>query len=260
MIPLIDLKEQAGVAMNVRGQLSDPAGDFKVTLGALAFADELGRLLWRIKYGEQLSGLHRAALLLGDTIRKSGKFSRSQPSRVKRSVKANRLHPKEVQEARDVIDAVACRALHEWLHPECMECKGRGILSGAVRELGASAVTCKSCGGSGENVIELFGPFLGRAVVPYAIRTVPKIAIARCDPCHGRGVLVPKRKSKATHVCKRCGGGGREPVNDAARARALGISLDQYHRGWPLYFDALRQLLEQIDAQVEDVMRQRLRK
>lgn len=38
---MIDLMERAGIAMSVRGQFTDPIADPKVTLGALAFANDL---------------------------------------------------------------------------------------------------------------------------------------------------------------------------------------------------------------------------
>lgn len=37
---MIDLMERAGIAMSVRGQFTDPIADPKVTLGALAFAND----------------------------------------------------------------------------------------------------------------------------------------------------------------------------------------------------------------------------
>lgn len=43
-----ELKERAGIAMNVRVQLADVAPDRQVTLGALAMVDELGNMLWHM--------------------------------------------------------------------------------------------------------------------------------------------------------------------------------------------------------------------
>lgn len=77
---MIDLMERAGVAMNVRGQFSDPIADPKVTLGALAFANELGSALVRIKAGQQATPalVRRVTLLLAQMIRTSGRFKRSK--------------------------------------------------------------------------------------------------------------------------------------------------------------------------------------
>ncbi|MEJ0003450.1 MAG: hypothetical protein WDN30_07720 [Pararobbsia sp.] len=82
---MIDTKELAGVAMNARCQLSDSQPDPQVTLGALAFADDLGRLLWRMKYGQVIRRdvVARATVLLALCIRqderfKRGKFKRSR--------------------------------------------------------------------------------------------------------------------------------------------------------------------------------------
>ncbi|WP_334017764.1 phage tail sheath C-terminal domain-containing protein [Burkholderia gladioli] len=50
---MIDLKERAGIAMSVRGQFTEPIADPKVTLGALAFANDLGRMLVRIQAGHK---------------------------------------------------------------------------------------------------------------------------------------------------------------------------------------------------------------
>ncbi|NVE21989.1 hypothetical protein [Burkholderia glumae] len=68
---MIDVIERAGVAMNARGQFSDSTADPKVTLGALAFANELGRLLVRIKAGQQATPAMRKRSLK-DAIARRG--------------------------------------------------------------------------------------------------------------------------------------------------------------------------------------------
>ncbi|BEH25106.1 hypothetical protein GTC050_23580 [Burkholderia pseudomallei] len=77
---MMDLMERAGIAMSVRGQFTDPIADPKVTLGALAFANDLGRSLFRIKAGQQVTreSIRHATLLLAQMIRTSGRFKRSR--------------------------------------------------------------------------------------------------------------------------------------------------------------------------------------
>jgi len=259
---MIDLKEQAGVAMNVRGQFSDSIVDPKVTLGALAFADELGSILWRIKYGQQRGAIHRAVLLLGRHIRSSGKFGRAHTVRVDRSVKKNRLvaHQDEA-DVGDIIDRFALQLLIEWLNDQCRICRGRGIAFGQTDRKRAVSSVCQPCAGKGRIVVvELYGPFIGRSRrMPGRVTAVPRFVFDRCDSCHGRGVTLSKPKAEPTKVCAHCSGSGREPVSESARASALGISLDQYHRGWSGYFSALHHILDRIDATVVDVVKRQLR-
>lgn len=255
---MIDLKEQAGVAMNVRSQLGESVGDPKVTLGALAFADELGSLLWRMKYGQDIrrAGLHRATLLLASRIRSSGKFNRSKFNGRDASTNRERRAGKEPERVMtDIVERFSRRLIVEWVADLCVVCGGRGIAFGHSTEPTTETVTCKPCDGEGR-VLELeeYVPFLAGRFGPLPIRH-----FARCGHCLGRGVVQVKKQVSRTHVCTTCAGTGLAPVDEAARALALGVSLDVYMRHWAAYFHGMLAVLDRIDGSAADVVRRRTR-
>jgi len=146
---MIDLKEQAGIAMNVRGQFSDPIVDPKVTLGALAFANDLGRAIVRMKCGQDMrpDNVRRATLLLAQLIRRSGRFDRSKFTGLDYVQARDRRSGREVDRAEvDIVERFARRLLVEWIDDQCPRCGGRGV-SGRTREVPPVAVTCPECSG-----------------------------------------------------------------------------------------------------------------
>jgi hypothetical protein len=255
---VIDLKEQAGIAMNVRSQLGDSIGDPKVTLGALAFADELGRLLWRMKYGQDIrqSGMHRATLLLSNRIRSSGKFNRSKFNGRDASTSRDRRSGKETERAlADIVQRFASRLIVEWVADMCVACGGRGIAFGHAMMPTADVIGCSACHGDGRIlVLEEYVPFLAGRNGPLPIRH-----FERCAQCLGRGVVPVKRLVSHTHVCNVCNGSRRAPIDEAARALALGVSLPVYRRHWAGYFHGMLAVLDRIDGSAADVVRQRSR-
>ena len=255
---MIDLKEQAGVAMNARSQLGDSVGDPKVTLGALAFADELGNLLWRMKYGQDIrrAGMHRATLLLANRIRSSGKFNRSKFTGRDASANRDRRAGKEAERAlADIIERFARRLIVEWVADMCAACGGRGIAFGHVMVPTTQTATCDACGGACRILeLEEYVPFLCGRHGPLPIRHY-----VRCEHCLGRGVVQIKQRVSHTHVCTVCDGSRRAPVDEAARALALGVSLLVYRRHWAGYFHGMLAVLDRIDGSAADVVRRRTR-
>jgi hypothetical protein len=260
---IIDLKEQAGVAMNVRGQFSDPIADPKVTLGALAFANDLGRLLWRMKYGQDVkrASLNRATLLLAKRAREPGRFDRSKFTGVTRaSEKAAALAGRKVERSvSDIVERFARQAIIEWIADLCIACDGRGV-SGRGKEVTLQRVVCPSCSGAGrvcrdEYCIPFAARFDGRG--PMVFRE-----FERCSQCRGIGGIDIKVASKNTgrQICSVCRGTGRRVEEHAARARALGVSLEQYHAHWKPHFHAVHALLDALDGAANDTVRRRVQR
>src|SRR5471032_542386 len=122
------LKERAGIAMNVRVQLADVAPDRQVTLGALALVDELGNMLWHMKYGEDLRqrALHRASLLLASRITLDGRYKRGKSIVAKVAEEKKRGDAKT--ERASLLVRFAQQAIIEWIADQCSVCRGRGML------------------------------------------------------------------------------------------------------------------------------------
>lgn len=258
---MIDLKEQAGIAMNVRGQFSDPIADPKVTLGALAFANDLGRALVRMKCGQDVRPelVRRTTLLLAQMIRRNGRFNRSKFSGVDSSARhAQRAgHPVERQHS-DIVERFALRLLVEWVDDQCERCHGRGVIGRASKPQPV-AVPCSGCDGSGkvcvsEERIPFAASRSGRGPIVYR-------EYEPCPVCFGRGheLVLPAVKTEGRQICPCCGGGGRRAMDDAARAHALGVTLPVYRRFWVNHFRSMLAVLDHVDGSVVDTMRRQLR-
>lgn len=263
----IDLKEQAGIAMNVRGQLSDPVADTQVTLGALAFASDLGRFLWRMKYGQDFrlrdsegrTVMHRATLLLANSIRVSGKFKRAKFTgidRASRAAKRDRAMGKPVQrETVDIIERLAHRAIAEWIDDLCPRCDGRGVV-GRAEAVDMIEAVCASCAGRRHVCVD-------EQRIPFAARTDGSGPMVfrewqRCDECCGSGrVRMPAPvKRTGRQICPDCQGSGRRAPDHAARAIALGVPMTQYRAHWMSFFQIVFTMLDTIDAAAHDTVRQ----
>nr|CCA86105.1 conserved hypothetical protein [Ralstonia syzygii R24] len=137
----IDPREQVAVAMNVRGQLAEKAAASDVVLGAFAAADELGRTLWRLRYGEiaRASGMDRATALLA--------------KRLRANVRGRGLRDRRpsADDGPDIFHRLARRAVWEWLHDTCPVCGGQvvGGMPDADHILGERAYSCAACHGTG---------------------------------------------------------------------------------------------------------------
>lgn len=238
---MIDYKEQAGIAMNPRCQLADPTMDPKVTLGALAFADELGRLLCRMKAGQDINRatVKRATLLLSKKIRESAKFNRPRSSV-------------------ELIERFAGRVIVEWIVDRCGECTGRGKRAMSVAAVVAPQA-CPVCRGEGRVCTdEMHLPSVPFECRPQVIREY-----ARCGHCNGRRLIYPKsdnRSAVRTDLCPTCGGSGRAPVDHAARAKALGVTVEVYRRNWEGYFQGALAMLDHEDAGATEVMVRQMRR
>jgi hypothetical protein len=256
---MIDLKEQAGIAMNVRGQLSDPIADPQVTLGALAFANDLGRALVRMKCGQDVrpDAVRRTTLLLAQMIRSTGKFNRGKFTGIDAAAKRDQRAGLHVERSKvDIVERFALRLIIEWVNDQCERCEGRGVIGRTPKPQPVPS-RCPHCDGRGVCVTEERIPFAahpnGRGPIVYRERT-------RCAACVGRGVLltVPK-KTESRQICLCCSGNGRRPIDESARAKVLGVTLPNYRRYWADQFCSMLALLDKVDWRVVDTMRAQLR-
>jgi hypothetical protein len=261
---MIDLKEQAGVAMNVRGQFSDPIADPQVTLGALAFANDLGRLLWRMKYGQDVkrAGLNRATLLLAKRVREPGKFDRSKFTGVTRAAeKTAALTGKKVERlASDIVERFARQTIIEWIADVCVACEGRGVSGRGKVGVTLQRVVCPTCAGSRRTCYDEYR-------IPFAARSNGRGPMVfreyeRCVHCNGAGVIEVEVASKSAgrQICGECRGTGRRADDHAARARVLGVPLEQYHARWKPHFHAVHALLDALDGAANDTVRRRMQR
>lgn len=138
----IDPREMVAVAMNAHTQAAEARGTGEVVLGAFAVADGLGRVLWRMRYGELAfaRGLDQAAILLAKRLRSS--------------VRGRGLRDRWLgvgEGGSDVFLLVARRAVWEWMHDKCSQCGGQVVASipDAEHVLGARAFSCAACRGTG---------------------------------------------------------------------------------------------------------------
>ncbi|TCK43457.1 hypothetical protein B0G84_1793 [Paraburkholderia sp. BL8N3] len=240
------LKERAGIAMNVRVQLADVAPDRQVTLGALASVDELGSMLWHMKYGQDLRqrALHRASLLLASRITLNGRYRRGKSSFAKAA--EEKKQGDAAADRSSLLVRFAERAIVEWVADQCSACGGRGMLGGGGRT--TKRVDCITC----RPVRDAIDARLRFSRWPIADRTL-------CPGCYGKGFYEEHPFADVPHLCTHCNGRGKEPINAAKRARALGIPLDQYHRRWADRFEWLMSILIQIDAEAEAQFERALR-
>lgn len=256
---MIDLDERVGVAMSVRGQFTDPIADPKVTLGALAFANDLGRMLKRIKAAQQVTPetVRRTTLLLAQMIRTSGRFKRGKFCGLKREEMREKRSGQTVERSKaDIIDRFALRLLDEWVNDRCGECKGRGIVRGAPISL-AVTVKCGVCAGKGKIcVFEERIPFFHGRNGPLVFREFDS-----CGECSGMGRLESRSTphAKGRRICSRCTGSGKRQVDEAGRAQVLNVGLMEYRRNWHSRFHDMLVLLDSADSSASNTVRKQLR-
>lgn len=137
-----DIREDIACAGNpvTLWQSRVPMADVKI--GALGLQDELGAMLWRMKYRDDLQHGQRAVLLLAKRMAQHGRWQRAvtRPSRIYgRSASSSSAPPTD-----NLLHRLAFRVLWEWVNDRCTACHGRGTLGPFGK-----TVMCKMCGGSG---------------------------------------------------------------------------------------------------------------
>ncbi|RQZ24178.1 hypothetical protein DIE14_21950 [Burkholderia sp. Bp9017] len=265
---MIDLKERAGTAMNVQSQLNDQAVDGETTLAALAFAGELGKLLWHMKYGQDVTYVHdvkrspfrRAVLLLSQTIRTSRKFSRVKFTGLDRQQARDKRRGCKVEVAKaDIVERFARRVIVEWCADLCVDCDGRGVLGRSHGDERAGRdVECPSCMGRRKMIVdEQRVPFAHNGRGPMVFRELDA-----CSVCDGKGRLNLSAyvARVGRQICRSCAGTGKAAIDEPARAHALGITLELYRSQWPRHFVAALALLDKIDGSVSDTVRRKMQR
>lgn len=259
---MIDLKERAGTAMNVQSQLNDQSVDAETTLAALAFASELGKLLWHMKYGQDVkrSGMQRATLLLSHSVRCPKKFARTKFTGLDSRQARDKRRGKKVDVAQaDIVDRFARRVIVEWCADLCTDCDGRGVMGRARRvEHPARTIECPNCHGHRKIVLD-------EQLVPFAHNGRGPMILREYGACHvcdemGRLTLFADATSVGRQICRSCGGTGKAAIDEPARAHALGITLDLYRSQWPRHFVGALALLDKIDGSVSDTMRRKMQR
>jgi hypothetical protein len=125
-----NLRELVGAAINSGSLEANPLAECAIDrIGALAFSDELGACLWRLKYG-----LHHKRRPERDFYLASVQLL------------ARRLGAQRRQDDRRVVVAICGVVIHEWLHDRCEPCGGRGH---RVAKDSSVRHTCTSCSGTG---------------------------------------------------------------------------------------------------------------
>lgn len=238
-----DLREQIASAMNPRGQLADPVAQPQMKLGALAFADDLGRMLWRLKYGQDTTPqtVRRAALLLAKRARGMKRLRRGH----RQSWRAAEADHGDG----DLLDRLAARAIAEWVNDRCPSCAGRGRVGGGgiIRD----RMDCPTCLGARTVVWEERIPFAEPGLV---LRWSE-----RCDDCNGLGAIAAKGRLQRMGMCRDCGGTGRARRSDADRAAALRLPLETYRRHWGEVLAGMLAVLDAFDGDTENVVSRQLR-
>lgn len=118
-----------------------PLADLK--LGALSYQDELGALLWRIKYrGETVLGTRAVLILAKRLAGDHGRWRRAvtRPSRVYGRGAASTAVGND-----NFLQRLAFRVVWEWVNDLCTACHGRGTTG----PFGKTQV-CVQCNGSGK--------------------------------------------------------------------------------------------------------------
>lgn len=241
MEEIVDVRELVGVSLNARTANADSLPDRQVTLGAFGLANDLGRMLWRMKYGQDVkhSSLNRAALLLASMLRKFREFDGASRSGAKRRHRIDG-HQTGAHNG-DAIERFAYRAIAEWVADRCVECGGCGSIGGKERASTILPVQCLSCSGGGR------------------LMAARRLSVS-CDICSGTGSVTRRQIGPQREQCPSCKGSGRQRTNHWARAHALGLSLDQYHRHWESRFDSILGQLSGFDKWTASQVRRSMRR
>ncbi|WP_080429855.1 hypothetical protein [Burkholderia ubonensis] len=256
---MTDIKEIAGVSMNARGSFAVKRSDTNATLGALAFASDLGRLLVRIKAGQQATApmIRLATLLIAQMIRNSGRFKRGKFLRITREELPEKRNGHVVDRvSANVIDRFAFRVLTEWIDNSCQQCTGRGIEC-TVELPAKDRAVCSVCVGARRLcVFEERIPFAAGKNGPLVFREY-KI----CDKCLGAGggEISQQLDLRGRRICAGCRGSGRSSIDEVARASNLGVTLDEYRRNWSWRFRDMLAMLDRIDGEATRIMLGQLR-
>lgn len=237
---MINLRECLGVAVN-SGSLSMHEESERAVdrVAALAVTEELGSLLWRLKYGDQR---HYREVVAG------GEGSTAALDRIAERLE-RWLKKREVRWAlgrrQKLLPGFIRLVLVDWLHDKCAICHGRGMLG--VERARAKSVRqrCGSCNGSG--VVER------TTQRGYQLKTI-------CRRCCGNGAISVTREAYAEkpRTCPACNGLSASVLTPAMWATLLGVSVDDWVRYWEKPMSRLRDYLAVIDNRTNQRVKEQL--
>lgn len=235
---MINLRKALGVAVN-SGSLAINEEERAVDrVAALAFAEELGSLLWRVKYGDQR---HFVELIGG-----AGGSSVMARIMAKLEQWLRRREKRWAAKGRGELFPLFVRlVLADWLSDRCGACHGRGMLGveralvRTIREL------CPACSGSG-----------------YTLRTTRsgrtlQIVCKRC--CGNRSISLQREKEREKpRSCPACSGMGQAVLTPAMWASLLNVSVNDWMEHWDKPMLRLRDYLRAVDKRTAAQVKQQL--
>lgn len=213
------IRERVGGAINsknLRGKTTE-------TLQAFAAGStRLGSLVWRIRYGRDMSLATRKQIAI---------------------IVAHKIQRPPSQTLISIADA----AIEEWLDDRCPTCRGRKYVGTEYGDIRATREPCPSCNGKKTS----HGIF----------DTLQETMLNRvcCQLCAGRGwresTIVDAVK---TQSCPTCDGTGRLGWAELEVADALGIDRKIWSRTWAKHYRRSLAILRDADLETGDGVRRAL--
>lgn len=224
---MINLRETLGVAVN-SGSLAVQEEERAVDrVASLAFTEELGSLLWRVKYGNQQHFFE----LIGDA---SGSSAMARIT-LKLEQWLRRRERRWAAKGRGELFPLFVRlVLADWLSDKCGACHGRGMLGVERTRVQTIRQLCPQCSGTGYTLRTTRG---GRKL---------QIVCKRC--CGNKSIsLQREREREKPRPCPACSGLGQAVLTPAMWASLLGVPLTDWMDHWDKPMLRLRDYLRAID-------------
>jgi hypothetical protein len=233
---MINLRESLGVAVN-SGTLAMQEDVERAIdrVAALGLSDELGSLLWRLKYGDQwhYHELNGATCGLSPFSRIALRLEHWLSHRDRRWKHRGELFPRFVR-----------LVLADWLHDKCVTCHGRGMLGVDRATTKSVRIRCPYCNGRG-----------------YTLRTTAggKLEVI-CRRCCGNRTISVLREIEPSkpRPCPACDGLGVAVLTPAMWANMLGVSTDVWLRYWEKPMLRLRGYLASVDCRTHRRVKEQL--
>lgn len=214
----LTLREEVGSAINS----SDLSGRDTTMLNALAMgADQLGALLWRVKYG-------------GD--------QRPTTMRELKDLLVPMVHGNRTRAPGPHVVSLVEAALREWLDDSCPECRGRRFVGTEYGDVRDARERCPAgCRRGPSGTYRVAGVF--ETAGERAMNAVS------CQRCGGRG-WIPGREVDAsrTTVCRTCNGTSRLLFGPGERAAAMGVTREEFERRWASKYERALSIMRARDS------------
>jgi uncharacterized protein YbaR (Trm112 family) len=190
----------------------------------------LGALLIRIKAGRQYREGELAVELLVHWIREQPKFFGMRKIGLRRAR----------QKGPGLLHGFVRQAFAEWVWPVCPVCKGADWDGKRASDMITRRHLCPECRG-------------GLRILARTERG--KLYRKACPRCSSLGfILRDELQGLRPKTCFACRGTGYRLIDDAERARALGVSLEIYARHWIRRFVWVHERLDRLDAHEHNLL------